>query len=307
MGNPLKKQSSWLALLLLLRLQEASGLLGLAAVVLVLTALGIGTYSSDVARLEALGLVLLTPLLVAAATLYWTRSEGGWLRASSLAVGLLVCAVTFSSVLGAVFPSQPEGRASLHSGATVALVPVVPDATRFTATVSTDQLAGGDGAVLIALHRQGTERRCEARFVYNESRDSAEGGHPARRRCGDMGLPGQGPLTVRLVGLQGSVSRVDVTIQRASLLDRYAAYMLISGAVAAVALQVAASRRRVRSWLLLGVAVQIALALHAPAAIDPLDPVLSSLGSVISALLLGGGAGLGVSYAIARIWEPVRQ
>lgn len=68
----------------------------------------------------------------------------------------------------------------------------------------------------------------------------------------------------------------------------------------ALALHLWASRRGFHSWLLVGVGVNLTLALRAQSAFNSHDVVTSLLGILVVALLFGGGAALAATFVIAR-------
>jgi hypothetical protein len=81
--------------------------------------------------------------------------------------------------------------------------------------------------------------------------------------------------------------------------------VLLGGAAALV--QIWAERRRARSWLLVGAGVVAALAAYGPVGFDGASPAQSALRILAVAFVAGGGAGIAVSYVIARAYEPARS
>jgi len=292
-------------LVLLAQFHDLRGVVGVLAVAAILGAAALGSFSPSFARIGAIGALLVAPPLVAFATLRWALAEQGWLRQLPLAIGGVTMLTTLVTIASMLFPSAPLARLQSGEQASEASVEVPADVSRFTITVI-GELEGDHGQVRLRMTRGGRATSLDVPLERNTAggTETPEGLQLVRRRIANFRVPGDGPIGVRLAGTQGGTALVTkVSIKPASTLDRYAAAALSLLGSAAIAVQVWAERHRVRSWLLLGSGISIALAAYGPSAYDAAEPAASVLGILAVATLAGGGSALAISYAIAKVFE----
>lgn len=279
-------------------------MLGLAAI-----ALGVGAEIDGILRGEAITLLLALPVIALLASV---RDATGWLRATGMAVGAVVVLMAALEVVFIAFPAAPIAQTKLVPDVSVRLP--VGESEFEVDTTATLAAAGrqAHGRLALELGRNERHVRIQSEFAHSSGRQRVgrrslqSGGFKVQQVSRErVSLPGDGDVDLHIASSSGAVlPGVDVAIRAVPLWSRLLPYVMSIAAACALALQAAAARRGIKTFIAAGVGVGVVLGPYLQHHLNPYAIGTSTLGAFFVAVGVGGGGGMVVCAVLDKLVAP---